>query len=262
MAVDGSTPSTLVAVRPDPVAIEPPPSGLRRLRARVYRDGKVLFAEPWAALRRGQWQRFWLGPASAAAVLVLTRMSRTSHGHAFLQRWAIMRGDEGWLETVEKVPLSLFAPAHLLPYRFAMLQVFVVFGGAQVLIGLRRTLLVGLAAHVLGSFSVRVWVWVGPPAGLTGGFLHLPDAGPSVAALGLVVYLVLRLRVWWLAALLLAFHLTEWVVVAGLAQREHLVGGLIGAAIAGAATALERARSRLSVQRAGAVRRAAAGSGP
>lgn len=248
--MDGTTPSGLALATHDRIAIADrfAPPMLRRVGARVASDCRALIAQPWDALRHGQWRRFWLGLVSATAVLVLAAVARTIPGHVFLQRWAIMRGQQAWWLTIQKIPLSLFAPAYLLPYSFAMLQVFIVFGGAQVLIGVRRTLAVGLAAHVLGSFSVRMWVWIGPPAGLTSSFLNLPDAGPSVAALAIVAYLVVRRRVMWLAVVLLAFHLTEWVTITGLAQREHLVGGLTGAALGGASIVLERAKSRLSVK--------------
>jgi hypothetical protein len=196
---------------------------------RLRSDTTRLLERPWQALRRGQVSRFWLGPASAAAVLILTEVARTRDGQAFLQRWAIMRGDQPWWLTLEKVPLSLFAPAHLLPYGFAMLQVFVVLGVAQVLVGVPRTLGVALAGHVLGSLSLRVWVSIGPPVGLPSWFLHLPDAGPSVAVLAVAVFLAVRLRVLWLAGLLLAYHVAEWFVIADIAQREHLVGAAAGA---------------------------------
>jgi hypothetical protein len=217
----------------------------QRLGRRLRSDAVELLWQPWHAVRTGQLSRFWLGPAAAAAVLILAELARTGAGQPLLQRWAIMRGDQPWWLTLQKVPLSLFAPAHLLPCGFAMLQVFVVFGGAQVLIGVRRTMGVAVAAHLLGSLSPRLWVWIAPPLGLPARYLHLPDAGPSVAALGIIVFLVIRMRVLWLAALLVTYHLAEWFIITGLAQREHLVGAATGALIAlGAALIGRRATSR------------------
>jgi hypothetical protein len=215
----------------------------RRVLTRVRTDARAVLGPPWTALQRGDWRRWWLGPALALAVLVLAMVARTGPGQSFVQRWAIMRGDEAWWLTLEKVPLSLFAPAYQLPFRFAIMQVFIVFGGAQVLIGVWRTLGIGLAAHVLGTVSVRMWVWLGPPAGLPVEYLRAPDAGPSVATLGIVVYLVIRLRVMWLACVLLAFHIAEWVAVTGLAQREHLIGGMVGALAAAGPALLRRFRA-------------------
>jgi hypothetical protein len=218
----------------------PRPTGRwRRAGARCRADAVALLLPPWQALRRGQLSRFWLGPAAAGMVLLLWEIAGTRTGQAFLQRWAVMRGDQPWWLTVQKVPLSLLAPAYLLPCGFAMLQVFVVFGAAQVLVGVRRTVAVALAAHVLGSFSLRLWVWIGSPVGLPTRYLHMPDAGPSVAALALAVFLVVRLRVLWLAALLVAYHLVEWFAITGLAQREHLIGAATGALL-GAASLVPR----------------------
>src|SRR5256714_7315201 len=203
-----------------------------RLGQRIRQDAVALLAPPWRAVRTGRLERFWLGPAAAAAVLVLSELARSGSGQAFLRRWAIMHGDEPWWLTLQKVPLSLFAPAYLLPCGFAVLQVFVVFGGAQVLIGVRRTLGVAVPAHLLASLSPRLWVWLAPPMGLPARYLHLPDAGPSVAALAVAVFLVVRLRILWLAALLATFHLAAWVAITGLAQREHLLAVATGAVIA------------------------------
>jgi len=203
-----------------------------RLGQRIRQDAVALLAPPWRAVRAGRLDRFWLGPAAAIAVLILSEVAGTRSGQAFLRQWAVMRGDESWWLTLRKVPLSLFAPAYLLPCGFAVLQVSVVFGGAQVLIGVRRTLGVAVPAHLLASLSPRLWVWLAPPMGLPARYLHLPDAGPSVAALAVAVFLVVRLRILWLAVLLLAFHLAEWFAITGLAQREHLVGLATGAAVA------------------------------
>ena len=203
-----------------------------RLGHRIRQDAIALLEPPWRAVIKGRLDRFWLGPAAATAVLILSEVARSRSGQAFLRQWAVMRGDESWWLTLRKVPLSLFAPAYLLPCGFAMLQVFVVFGGAQVLIGVRRTLAVAVPAHLLASLSPRLWVWLAPPMGLPARYLHLPDAGPSVAALAVAVFLVVRLRILWLAVLLLAFHLAEWFAITGLAQREHLVGLATGAAVA------------------------------
>ncbi|HEV7756211.1 MAG TPA: hypothetical protein VGO94_10170, partial [Mycobacteriales bacterium] len=57
-------------------------------------------------------------------------------------------------------------------------------------------------------------------------------------------YLMVRYRLVWLAAALLAFHVGEWVTVDGLSQREHVVGLLIGATAAMVVGAWRRYRAR------------------
>jgi hypothetical protein len=204
--------------------------------ARVLRgtggDAAVLLGEPLRAVRDGEWRRYWFGIVSPVLVLALWLAFRAPEGHAFVWRWGIMRAGDPWFQTLVRLPLSLFAPAHLLPAWTAMLQVAVVFGAAQVLIGARRTLGVGLAGHILGTLSGRLWVWLGPPVGLASHWLHFADAGPSVAAMSLGAYLMVRYRLMWLAGALLAFHVSEWIAVDGLSQREHVVGVLVGSAVA------------------------------
>jgi hypothetical protein len=208
-------------------------------------DAAVLLREPWRAVRDGEWHRYWFGLVSPMLVLALWLAFRTPAGHAFVQGWGIMRAGDPWLATLARLPLSLFAPAHLLPAWTAMLQVALVFGVAQVLLGARRTLAVGLTGHILGTLSARLWVWLGPPVGLAPHWLHFADAGPSVAAVSLGGYLMVRYRLVWPAGVLLAFHVGEWIAVDGLSQREHVVGVLTGATAAAVGVWLRhRARSR------------------
>jgi hypothetical protein len=207
----------------------------------------VLFAEPLAAVRAGAWSRFWFGPVSAALVLALALAFRTPAGHRLVGDWAIMRADDPLLDTLRRVPLSLFAPAHLLPFWTSMIQVCVVFGGCQVLLGWRRTLGLGLLGHVVGTLSARLWVLVGPPTGLAAHWSSFADAGPSVAAMTLGAYLLVHRRVPWLAAFLILFHVSELVTVNGLSQREHLVGVTVGAAAAGVALWRTRASTSASL---------------
>ena len=195
-------------------------------------DAAVLFGEPLRAVRDGEWRRYWFGIVSPVLVLALWLAFRTRDGHAFVRDWGIVRAGDPWPETVARLPLSLFAPAHLLPVWTAMIQVAVVFGAAQVLLGARRALAVGLTGHLLGTLSGRLWVWLGPPVGLTPHWLHFADAGPSVAAVSLGAYLMVRYRLVWLAGALLAFHVGEWIAVDGLSQREHVVGVLVGSTAA------------------------------
>ena len=85
----------------------------RRVWYRVQQDAIALLRPPWRAVRTGQWHRFWLGPAAATAVLILSQVAGTRSGQAFLRNWAIMRGNESWWLTLRKVPLSLLKFAHL-----------------------------------------------------------------------------------------------------------------------------------------------------
>lgn len=182
-----------------------------------------------AALRYRRWSRLWLGPAAASLVVLFALLARTRSGGVVVRQIAVVEDGLPWPVLLARLPLSMFAPAALLPFWFAVLQVSVVFAVAQAALGVRRTVLVSLVGHVAATLSVRMWIWLGVPVGLSRWYLHYPDAGPSAAVLALLAYLAVSRRVGWLAAVLLGYEALESFVLHGATQREHLVGVLAGA---------------------------------
>lgn len=199
------------------------------------------FAPAIDAVRRRQWTRFALGPAATLLVAVLSLAYRTHAGHAFLVQFAITRPADGWSTVLVKLPLSMFAPAAMLPFWFAMVQVGVVYGLAQALLGWRRTIAVTVAGHAAATFSAHLWILVGRPFGVGHRFDHFGDAGPSVAVVALIAYIAVVRGAGWLALTLVAYHSVEIAVFNGLSQREHLIGAAVGAGF-GVATVAVAAR--------------------
>jgi hypothetical protein len=196
----------------------------------------------WHAARPRHWRLWWLGPAGGLLVAGLALAFRTREGRRIVEALAVTHARDPLPVLVVRLPLSVFAPAELLPFAFAVVQVTVVFAAAQILLGWRRTLVVGLAGHALATVSARAWIWLGEPLGVAHHHLDTADAGPSVAVLSLAGYIMVAMRAGWLAALLSAYHLGETVLLHGLAQREHLVGVLVGIALG---LVLVRARHRV-----------------
>jgi len=196
----------------------------------------------WRAARPRHWRLWWLGPAGGLLVAVLALAFRTREGRRVVAALAVTHARDPLPVLVVRLPLSVFAPAELLPFAFAVVQVTLVFAAAQVLLGWRRTLAVALAGHALATLSARAWVWLGEPLGVAHRHLDSPDAGPSVAVLALAGYVMVATRAGWLAALLSAYHLGETLLLHGLAQREHLVGVLVGILLG---VLLVRARHRV-----------------
>ncbi len=194
------------------------------------------------AVRGRQWGRLWLSGVAAALVIGLALAFRTRPGHAFMFHYAITRPGDGIVTTLVKLPLSMFAPAALLPFWFAVFQVLVVYALAQTLIGAARTIAVAVSAHALSTFSAHLWVAVGRPLGVPHRYAHFGDAGPSVAVIALLAYLAVLYRVGWLALAILAYHVVEVAVFDGLSQREHVVGTLTGI-LAAVVTRWRRGRS-------------------
>jgi hypothetical protein len=185
------------------------------------------------AVRRRQWHRFWLGAAASLIVIVLGCAYRTPAGHAFIEAYAITRPGSGWATVALRLPLSMFAPAALLPFWFAIVQVGVVYGLAQAILGWRRTVLVAVVGHVLATCSAHLWILLGPPLGVSHRYDTFGDAGPSVAVVTVIAYLAVVRGASWLVGLLVAYDVIEIAVFNGLSQREHLVGVLAGATCAG-----------------------------
>ena len=213
---------------------------------------QVLFGPAAAALRQGRYGRLWLGPVAALLVAGAAVAARTGSGHAVITRYAITHPDDPLPATLLRLPLSVVAPAALLPYWFAVGQVLIVCSLAQSLLGTLRTVAVAAAGHGLATLSAPLWIAAGPPVGLAADDARLADAGPSAAVVALLAYAAVRHRIGWLAAALVTYHSVEVVTVGGLAPREHLVATLTG--VAAAALAVRPAGS-------GAVSRRVMGAG-
>ncbi|WP_238009368.1 hypothetical protein KZZ52_27625 [Dactylosporangium sp. AC04546] len=203
----------------------------------------VLVRPALDAARRRRLSSLWMGPAAAVVVASLALAFRTQPGHAFLVANAITRASDPPYVLLLKLPLSMFAPAALLPFWFALLQVLVVYSMAQALIGVRRTIIVAVTGHTLATVSTRVWILLGPPIGIGHMFYHFGDAGPSVAVISLLAYIVVACRVSWLAIGMIAYHAIEIGIFNGLSQREHLIGTVTGATIAAAVAVPASVRS-------------------
>jgi hypothetical protein len=185
-----------------------------------------------------------MGPASSAVVTILALAFRSPTLRPWVFAWAIPHADDPWPLFLIRLPLSIFAPAQLLPYGFAVLQVTVVFGAAQVLLGVRTTAIVAFIGHVAAACSGRVWVMLKHPVGLGRHYFHFPDAGPSAAVVCLLTYIALTYRQTWLAVSLIIYAGIEIAVFNGLSQREHLVGILTGFVLYAAKVILGRSINR------------------
>jgi hypothetical protein len=230
-----------------------PRRGLRFARAGAVIDGVAGTAWRWlaaelarvfgpvaGALRRREWHRFWLGPAATLIVAGLALAYRTRQGHVFIDEYAITRPGDGWADVALALPLSMFAPAAMLPFWFAMLQVGVVYSVGQVLLGWWRTVLVAAAGHALATCSAHLWVMAGPPLGVGHRYDRFGDAGPSVAVVTVIAYFAVHRGAHWLAGLLIGYDVVEISIFNGLSQREHLLGVVFGVAAASTARLIAR----------------------
>ncbi len=166
--------------------------------------------------------------ASAVALL-----SSSAVGRPLVAACCVVTTRQPALVMLARLPGSVLATATPLPVWGALAQIVIVVGVAEWLIGWRRTLLVGMAGHVLATVAGRMGVdstGLLPHTVTTGG---VRDTGPSVFVLTVAVYVVFR-----------RLHpAAGWAVVAGivvagvvlpfrLAGAEHAVGALFAATVA------------------------------
>ncbi|GAA1551835.1 hypothetical protein GCM10009827_085580 [Dactylosporangium maewongense] len=207
-------------------------TGAQPILRRLTAQGQALFEPVYDAVRLRRYDRLWLGPAVAVLVTTLAIAARTRPGHPVISRYAVTHPGDPLPAVLLRLPLSLFAPAALLPFWFAVMQVLLVFSLTQAVLGTVRAVLVAVAGHSAATLSAALWIAARPPVGLGMQDAHLADAGPSAAVVAVLAYAAVRLRIGWLAAVLPAYHATEVVVVGGLPSREHLVATLTGVLLA------------------------------
>jgi hypothetical protein len=130
---------------------------------------------------------------------------------------------------------SMIAPPPGLPIWGSLLQVLVVVGIAEAVVGRTWTIAVGLAGHVLSGISARLLLNVVP--GVFGGLPAIDrfvlDTGPSAVTVALTAYLALVLRVPILGSLAAAGVVLAMFAHSDLAAREHAVAWIVGMACGG-----------------------------
>lgn len=127
-----------------------------------------------------------------------------------------------------RLPLSAFVPTVELPLLAAAVQVLVVVGLAEVLLGRLATLAVAVASQVLCTLLGRVLVEHGELPIAQAGLL---DTGPSVITTALGAWLLLRYRAYWCLILLAGALLVGAALQDNLDGREHLGAVLCGLAL-------------------------------
>ena len=150
-----------------------------------------------------------------------------------------------------RLPLSIVAPTPQLPMWGSLVQVLVVFGLAEVLLGRRRMLALAIAVQALTTLAVRVALWVGPQGyvGLSHQELLWRDTGPSAVVMALAAAVTTRLGLRRLRAALVAFVVIDATVVGHLASREHAVALALGCASGWAFGRLDRATPERALRR-------------
>lgn len=229
-----------------------PDRGERRPAGRVRRFARAewgtVFPDVWRRLRTRRLRALPLTASSCAGILALQLVQHDDAVSGWVERLGGVYATLPWWTALMRTPLSLFVPDPSLPVWGLVLQVVVVFGIAEAVLGVRRTLGVALLATVAGTCFARWSLWLGPGEvlGMPGLGLHavqVRDTGPSAAVVALGVYIACSYRAWCTAAAVTVAMLVEVVCVPNLAGYEHLAGVAAVLVLVGAQVGL-RMRSR------------------
>lgn len=176
---------------------------------------------------------FSLTIAMSGALVVMSVLDTTLPGRRLVDACCLVRASEPMHVELARLIGSIFAPAPHLPLWGAVLQVVVVVGLAELLLGWRWVLVAGLACHVAATLAARGMFAVEPHH--LGAFA-LPlsmaaerDTGPSALTVGLAGSLVVRERLRSITVVYVIGLATATLLAAtSVAGVEHLVAASTG----------------------------------
>lgn len=206
----------------------------------AHRRGlRAEFTRLWLATRLG-WmngKRPWLGVSLALASIAVAVMV---HFHVLspeLWRSGDVYASLPVTTELIRLPMSLFIPTAYLPLWGAILQLVLVIGLGELILGRSVTLLVAATGHVGSTLMARVLLQTPHAAffGLAPAMARLLDTGPSGATTAVGACLLVALRMNRAAILLTLGLLVAALVAPGLDAVEHATALAVGVC-AGAGT--------------------------
>lgn len=161
---------------------------------------------------------------ATSLVLLFGLLQHLPGGAALASRAGVVCAEQPLGVALLRTPLSLFVTAPDLPIWGAVVQVLVVFGIAELALGLRMTLFVGYTCTLAGTLFTRIGVShdSGLLLHLPAWFAHVRDTGPSAAVVGLLLCTAWRYRAWYTGAAVIVVMAGEAAALPNLAGLEHL----------------------------------------
>jgi hypothetical protein len=185
---------------------------------------------------------------ATAAILVFYVVQHTAGGEMVVERIGVVQASLPLWQSLSRTPLSLFVPAPDLPVWGAALQVFAVFGIAEIALGRWLTLAVAYLGTLAGTLYARNGVRLGPEHvfGLPYDDAFLRDTGPSAAVVALAVCIAWRYRAWFTGGAVVVAMVGEEVLLPNMAGAEHMAAILCTVVIAGYGELMGRSWMRTS----------------
>lgn len=202
---------------------------------------RTVYAQISSTARRVRPAQLLLTGGLLAGILAAENIQRTELGRTVLRGCCVVLNGGSAQALALRLPGSVIAPAPNLPIWGALLQVAVVVGVAELLLGWRKALLVGAVSHCVATVIGQALSAFPTPLHFDGpAHWGHPDTGPSAFVLGLGLYVLCQYRALRLAWWLIVFVLAGLACQVELASVEHAAALLA----AGIFYLLERRRPR------------------
>ena len=180
-----------------------------------------------AFARRGwsRGKRPWVAVAMAAATILVYALLRNPTFGTALWHSGGVYASLPFATELRRLPMSLFLPTPYLPEWGAVVQLLIVLGLGELLLGRWLTVMVATVGHVAATLTARVMIDVGQWSlfGLPPELARALDTGPSAAVTAVGACLLIAIRMNRCASVLCAALLLAAIVTPGVDGQEHLV---------------------------------------
>lgn len=184
-------------------------------------------------LARNAWSRGrrpWLATVTGTIPIAVWLLLRNPTIGRHLWHWGAVSAALPVPTELARLPLSVFLPTPYLPLWGAVLQIVVVLGLAELVLGRWMTVAMAALGHFAATLAVRVMIDVFHSSlfGLSPSLAHVVDTGPSAAVTAVGAYLLLVTGMKRCTGLLCLGLLIAALAMAGLDGPEHLVAVACG----------------------------------
>lgn len=201
-------------------------------RRRIGRDRfpelRHLFGLARNALASGR--RPWLAISMGVITIGVSLLLRNPTIGRTLWHWGAVSASLPLTTEVARLPMSAFLPTPYLPVWGAVLQLIVVLGLGELVLGRWMTVTMATLGHFVATLAVRVMIDVLHTNlfGLSASLAHVVDTGPSAAVTAVGACLLLVTGMKRCTGLLCLGLLIAALAMAGLDGPEHLVALVLG----------------------------------
>ncbi|WP_228718265.1 hypothetical protein [Kitasatospora acidiphila] len=198
-------------------------SGL--IRRAVVAEWGTLFGTVWESVRTKRLAAVPLAVGATLLILLFDIAQQLPHGQRVVNQLGGVKAGQPLDLSLLRTPLSLFVPALDLPVWGALVQVLVVFGIAEIVLGRRATLVIAYACTLAGTLFARIGVALGRDhlPGLSPALAHVRDTGPSAAVVALILCVAWKTRARVTAVGVFVVMAVEVIAIPNLAGMEHIV---------------------------------------